>query len=79
MVTTQEKAKLEEVHELEDLHGALQYSMRDANEISDDRDKSDVIKCALEIVGMEFFDDTIAKDDHNEEPSQGIVVVNYCF
>ena len=36
---------------------------------------------AQEMVGMEFFNVTIATDDHNEdsvsvEPRQGIVVVN---
>ena len=33
----------------------------------DDKDNSDTIKCALEMVGMEFFNITVATDDHNED------------
>ena len=33
----------------------------------DDNDNLDVIECAQEMVGTEFFDVTIATDDHNED------------
>ena len=33
----------------------------------DDKNNSDAIESALEIVGMEFFNVTIATDDHNED------------
>ena len=47
---------------------------KNAKEISDvtlasedDKDNSDTIECALEIVGTEFFKVTVATDDHNED------------
>ena len=33
----------------------------------DDKNNSDKIECALEIVEMEFFHVTVATDDHNED------------
>ena len=33
----------------------------------DDKDNLDAIECALEMVGMEFFNVTIGVDDHNED------------
>ena len=33
----------------------------------DDKDNSDAIECALEMVEMEFLNVTITTDDHNED------------
>ena len=35
-------------------------------ECEDDNDNLDVIECAQEMVGTEFFDVIIATDDHND-------------
>jgi len=68
----------------------VQHVQKDGIEFSnvtlaceDDNDNLDVIECAQEMFGTEFFDDTISMDYHNHnedsvsaEPRQGIVVVN---
>ena len=52
----------------------MYYVKKNAKDISDvtlafedDKDNSDTIECALEMVGMEFFNVTVATGDHNED------------
>ena len=52
----------------------MQHVKKNAKDISnvtlaseDDKDNSDAIEFALEMVGMEFFNVTVAMDDHIED------------
>ena len=56
---------------------AVQHIKKNAKEISDvtlafefDKSNQDAIECALERVGMEFFNVNIAMDDHNKIKSK---------